>query len=198
MYSKFFDYEGRCSTTCTWTSIPPRRVGRLGKPESYYFPPQLNNHLGDVPGHLLRLRSGRDEGAGARAAAAVRERRQPHHRALPRLPHRAGHRLVHAAGRRPRAGLGADLRAAVEQRRELGLREHRLRRGLPVRVPGGELPGGQEARPRLRHEPDGLGEERRSALQEDVLPPAGYVRPQATAGRRSGLPTPTITSAPRN
>jgi hypothetical protein len=25
------------------------RVGRLGKPESYYFPPQLNNHMGEFP-----------------------------------------------------------------------------------------------------------------------------------------------------
>ena len=26
-----------------------RRVGRMGKPEAYYFPPQLNNHFGSFP-----------------------------------------------------------------------------------------------------------------------------------------------------
>ena len=39
----------RCSIICIWTTKPAARVGRLGKPEAYYFPPQLNNHLGEFP-----------------------------------------------------------------------------------------------------------------------------------------------------
>lgn len=48
-YAKFFDYE-----TPLFHHLHPgfeaaARVGRLAKPEAYYFPPQLNNHLGSFP-----------------------------------------------------------------------------------------------------------------------------------------------------
>jgi hypothetical protein len=48
-YSKFFDYE-----TPLFHHLHPgfeaaARVQRLAKPEAYYFPPQLNNHLGSFP-----------------------------------------------------------------------------------------------------------------------------------------------------
>ena len=29
--------------SCNWPDCPAKAVGQQGKPESYYFPPQLNN-----------------------------------------------------------------------------------------------------------------------------------------------------------
>ncbi len=49
MYSKFFDYEAPLFHHLHLNDEAAGRVGRLGKPESYYFPPQLNNHLGQFP-----------------------------------------------------------------------------------------------------------------------------------------------------
>ena len=49
MYSKFFDYEAPLFHHLHLTDEAAGRVGRLGKPEAYYFPPQLNNHLGQFP-----------------------------------------------------------------------------------------------------------------------------------------------------
>jgi hypothetical protein len=49
MYSKFFDYEGPLFHHLHLDDISAGRVGRIGKPEGYYFPPQLNNYLGTFP-----------------------------------------------------------------------------------------------------------------------------------------------------
>ncbi len=49
MYSKFFDYQTPLFHHLHLTDEAAARVGRRGKPEAYYFPPQLNNHLGDFP-----------------------------------------------------------------------------------------------------------------------------------------------------
>ncbi len=49
MYSKFFDYQAPLFHHLHLTDTAAARVGRIGKPEAYYFPPQLNNHLGDFP-----------------------------------------------------------------------------------------------------------------------------------------------------
>ncbi|TVR70798.1 MAG: hypothetical protein EA427_05235 [Spirochaetaceae bacterium] len=49
MYSKFFDYQTPLFHHLHLDSDKAAAVGRLGKPEAYYFPPQLNNHLGDFP-----------------------------------------------------------------------------------------------------------------------------------------------------
>ena len=49
MYSKFFDYEGPLFHHLHLNDAAARRVGRIGKPEAYYFPPQLNNHPGTFP-----------------------------------------------------------------------------------------------------------------------------------------------------
>lgn len=49
MYSKFFDYDTPLFHHLHLDFAAAARVGRLGKPESYYFPPQLNNHLGRFP-----------------------------------------------------------------------------------------------------------------------------------------------------
>ena len=49
MYSKFFDYAAPLFHHLHLTDDAAGRIGRLGKPEAYYFPPQLNNHLGQFP-----------------------------------------------------------------------------------------------------------------------------------------------------
>jgi len=49
MYSKFFDYEAPLFHHLHLTHEAAGRVGLTGKPEAYYFPPQLNNHLGQFP-----------------------------------------------------------------------------------------------------------------------------------------------------
>jgi hypothetical protein len=49
MYSKFFDYELPLFHHLHLDNAAARKVGRIGKPEAYYFPLQLNNHLGRFP-----------------------------------------------------------------------------------------------------------------------------------------------------
>lgn len=49
MYSKFFDYEGPLFHHLHLDFEAAAKVGKIGKPEAYYFPPQLNNYLGSFP-----------------------------------------------------------------------------------------------------------------------------------------------------
>jgi hypothetical protein len=49
MYSKFFDNLGPLPHHVHHREAHAARVGQKGKPESYYFPPQVNNHGGDFP-----------------------------------------------------------------------------------------------------------------------------------------------------
>ncbi|MCK5120086.1 MAG: hypothetical protein KAQ78_10895 [Candidatus Latescibacteria bacterium] len=49
MYSKFFDYGEPLFHHLHLDFDAAARVGMLGKPEAYYFPPQLNNHMGTFP-----------------------------------------------------------------------------------------------------------------------------------------------------
>lgn len=49
MYSKFFDNMGPLPHHVHHNDHYAKMVGQLGKPEAYYFPPQLNNHGGDFP-----------------------------------------------------------------------------------------------------------------------------------------------------
>ena len=49
MYSKFFDNMGPLPHHIHHDDIQAAKIGQLGKPEAYYFPPQLNNHGGDFP-----------------------------------------------------------------------------------------------------------------------------------------------------
>ncbi len=49
MYSKFFDYEDPLFHHLHLDFDAAAKVGRLGKPEAYYYPPQLNNHGGTFP-----------------------------------------------------------------------------------------------------------------------------------------------------
>jgi len=49
MYSKFFDYEEPLFHHVHLDFEAAARVGALGKPEAYYYPPQLNNYAGTFP-----------------------------------------------------------------------------------------------------------------------------------------------------
>jgi hypothetical protein len=49
MYSKFFDYLAPLFHHLHLDFAAAARVGRLGKPEAYYFPPEMNNHPGEFP-----------------------------------------------------------------------------------------------------------------------------------------------------
>ena len=49
MYSKFFDNKGALPHHIHHRDEHAAATRQLGKPEAYYFPPQLNNHGGDFP-----------------------------------------------------------------------------------------------------------------------------------------------------
>jgi hypothetical protein len=49
MYAKFFDNMGALPHHVHHRDEHARLVGQNGKPEAYYFPPQMNNHGGDFP-----------------------------------------------------------------------------------------------------------------------------------------------------
>ncbi len=49
MYSKFFDFGAPLFHHLHLTDEDAGKVGMIGKPEGYYFPPQLNNHPGEFP-----------------------------------------------------------------------------------------------------------------------------------------------------
>jgi len=49
MFSKFFDNLGALPHHVHHGDRHARKVGKKGKPEAYYFPPQVNNHGGEFP-----------------------------------------------------------------------------------------------------------------------------------------------------
>ena len=49
VYSKFFDNLGRLPFHIHHRQEHAELVGQMGKPEAYYFSPQMNNHLGEDP-----------------------------------------------------------------------------------------------------------------------------------------------------
>jgi hypothetical protein len=58
MYSKFFDNMGPLPHHIHHNDEHAKLIGQLGKPEAYYFPPQLNNHGGDFPYTFFGLAPG--------------------------------------------------------------------------------------------------------------------------------------------
>ncbi len=49
MYSKFFDNKGALPHHIHHAEKHAKLTGQKGKPEAYFFPPQVNNHGGDFP-----------------------------------------------------------------------------------------------------------------------------------------------------
>jgi hypothetical protein len=58
MYSKFFDNKGALPHHIHHRDEHAAPTGQLGKPEAYYFPPQVNNHGGDFPYTFFGLNPG--------------------------------------------------------------------------------------------------------------------------------------------
>ena len=58
VYSKFFDNLGPLPHHIHHKEEQAQLVGQHGKPESYYFPPQLNNHGGHFPFTFFGLEPG--------------------------------------------------------------------------------------------------------------------------------------------
>ena len=58
MYSKFFDNKGALPHHIHHDDEYAAKVGQLGKPEAYYFPPQLNNYGADYPYTFFGLQPG--------------------------------------------------------------------------------------------------------------------------------------------
>ena len=58
MYSKFFDNMGPLPHHIHHNDEHAKLIGQKGKPEAYYFPPQLNNHGGDFPYTFFGLAPG--------------------------------------------------------------------------------------------------------------------------------------------
>jgi len=58
MYSKFFDNKGALPHHVHHRDEHAKLTGQNGKPEAYYFPPQLNNHGGDYPYTFFGLNPG--------------------------------------------------------------------------------------------------------------------------------------------
>ena len=58
MYSKFFDNERALGFHVHHDDAHAKLVNQLGKPEAYYFPPQVNNHPGDFPYTFFGLQPG--------------------------------------------------------------------------------------------------------------------------------------------
>lgn len=58
MYSKFFDNKGALPHHVHHRDEHAKLTGQNGKPEAYYFPPQVNNHGGDFPYTFFGLNPG--------------------------------------------------------------------------------------------------------------------------------------------
>jgi hypothetical protein len=58
MYSKFFDNQGPLPFHIHHRDAHARLINRLGKPEAYFFPAQVNNYDADFPFTFFGLRSG--------------------------------------------------------------------------------------------------------------------------------------------
>jgi hypothetical protein len=58
MFSKFFDNQAALPHHVHHRDEHASLTGQLGKPESYYFPPQVNNHPGDFPHTYFGLEPG--------------------------------------------------------------------------------------------------------------------------------------------
>ena len=58
MYSKFFDNKGALPHHIHHRDEHAKLTNQLGKPEAYYFPPQVNNYGGDFPYTFFGLEAG--------------------------------------------------------------------------------------------------------------------------------------------
>ena len=194
--------RARSPTTCTRTQEQAAKLGREGKPESYYFPPQLNWTGNNFPYTFFGPRAGDDQGRRPPLPGALERGRQRHPRPLQGVPPQARHRLARPALRAARPRLARDLRAAVGLRRLRHVPVDGRRPARPLGAAGQGRPRGQAPRPRLPRRAARLGEERRSRVQGPQLPradrPRRRRRPRATStsGSSTARSTASSSSAP--
>ena len=199
MYSKFFDYEAPLFHHLHLIDEAAGRVGPHRQARSLLLPAPAQQPPGQVPGHLLRLRPGRDPGHGHASACCSYESGDNRITELSRA-----YRIELGTGWYTPPGVvhapGSVLTYEPQWNSDVNSVHENITAGevYPYEFLVENCPEDQQARPRLHHEPDGLGEERRPALQEALLPPAD----PGAAGRRlharNGSPTPTPISAPRS
>ena len=176
MYSKFFDYKLPLFHHLHLLDADARRVGRSGKPEAYYFPPQLNNHLGDFPVTYF----GFDPDV---SKTQVREKL---------LEYETGDNRITELSRAFRIQLGTGWYtppgvvhapgSVLTYEPQWNSDVTRFTRTLP---PVKFIPTNSWSKTVLKirsatsimFQPDGLGKERRPTLPQDLLPPAAHLLP---------------------
>ncbi|MEP7088879.1 MAG: hypothetical protein ABI776_02130 [Nocardioidaceae bacterium] len=100
MYSKFFDNLQSLPFHVHQTDEKAALVGKNGKPEAYYYPPHMNNYLGEQPISLLGLQPGTTR-------EQIKER-------LERFTSGGDNRITdYALGYRTQLGTGWDIPAGV-------------------------------------------------------------------------------------
>ncbi len=109
--------SARSPTTCTRTQEQAAKLGREGKPESYYFPPQLNWTGNNFPYTFMGLEPGTTKDDIRRCLERWDEGDNGILDLLQGLPPQARHRLADPPVRPARPRLAGDLRAAVGLRR---------------------------------------------------------------------------------
>ena len=164
MYSKFFDFDAPLFHHLHLREEDARRVGRKGKPEAYYYPPQLNNHPGQFPHTYFGFDPDvtKEEVKARLLDFEKRDIRITELSRAYRIELGTGWYtppgVVHAPGSyltyEPQ--WNSDVNSVYENIVAAEV--------YPYDFLVGELPRGQEARHRLRDKPDGLGEERRPAF----------------------------------
>ena len=177
------------------------KVGREGKPESYYFPPQLNWTGNNFPHTFMGLEPGTTKDDVRRCLERWNEGDNGILDHLQSLSPQARHRLADPAGRAPRSRLAPHVRAAVGLRR---LRHVPVDGRRPARAVGAARQGrprGQAPRPRLPRRPARLGEERRPHFKahnylEPIVHSGGRARATSTSGSSTAPSTASNSSAP--
>ena len=131
---KFFDNLGPIPHHMHQSDADAKRVGRRGKPEAYYFPPQYNPTDNNFPYTFMGLEPGTTKDDVRRCLENWNRGDNGITYSVARLSAGARHRLADRSGHPARAGIAADLRAAGEQRRvrdvPVGSRRPHHRRGI--------------------------------------------------------------------
>ena len=112
---KFFDNMGPIPHHMHQSDAHATLVGRKGKPEAYYFPPQYNQIDNDFPYTFMGLEPGTTKD-DVRRCLENWARRQRHSQPVEGVSAAARHRLADRSRHPARARLAGDVRAAGQQR----------------------------------------------------------------------------------
>ncbi len=196
MYSKFFDNQQALPFHFHQTDEDAARVGKVGKPEAYYYSPHMNHTLGDQPISFLGLQP-------ETTRAQLRER-------LERFTQGGDNHITDLSrGYRTQLGTGWDIPVGVlhapasvctyEPQAASDVfcmcESWSNNREVPAELMWKDVPRGPRRRYRLRHRPARLGPERRPELRDEPIHAAIrdplVTRVGRTGGRMLGrLPLP--------